>query len=211
MHLDPRSLIEATGYLGIFIIVFVESGLLVGFFLPGDSLLFTAGFLASQDLLSITALIPLVFVAAVVGDSVGYSLGRRFGPRIFKKKDVRVFNVEHVRKSEEFYKRHGGKTIILARFMPIVRTFAPVLAGVSKMHYPKFLAYNLIGGALWSLGLPLLGYFLGKTIPNIDRYLLPIILLIVLLSISPSIFHLLKHPGERARIAAWLKRTFLGR
>lgn len=205
MHLDPRSLIEAFGYLGLFVIIFVESGLLVGFFLPGDSLLFTAGFLASQGLLDIGVLIPLTFLAAVLGDSVGYSIGRRFGPKVFKKTDSRVFNVEHIKKSEAFYQKHGGKTIILARFMPIVRTFAPVIAGVGKMHYPKFLAYNLIGGALWSLGLPLLGYFLGRTIPNIDRYLLPIIALIVLLSISPSVYHLLKHPRERARIVAWIK------
>ncbi|MGH9857339.1 MAG: DedA family protein, partial [Acidobacteriota bacterium] len=139
MHLDPASIIKATGYLGIFIIVFVESGLLVGFFLPGDSLLFTAGFLASQGLLDIALLVGLVFVAAVLGDSTGYSIGRRLGPRVFKKPDSIVFSHDHIRRSQEFYQKHGGKTIILARFIPVVRTFAPVLAGVGKMPYRTFL------------------------------------------------------------------------
>ena len=211
MHLDPASILQATGYVGLFMIVFVESGLLVGFFLPGDSLLFAAGFLASQGLLDISAVIGLVVVAAILGDSVGYSLGRRFGPRVFKRKDARIFNQEHLVKSERFYAKHGGKTLVLARFMPIVRTFAPVLAGVGKMPYSRFLSYNVFGGLLWGLSLPLLGFYLGKTIPNIDRYLIPIVILIILLSISPSIWHLLRHPRELARLKTWLGRWLLGR
>ncbi len=205
MHLDPVSILQATGYVGLFIIVFVESGLLVGFFLPGDSLLFTAGFLASQQLLDITAVVVLVFIAAVLGDNVGYSLGRRFGHRVFKRKDARIFNLEHLKRSEHFYDKYGGKTLILARFTPIVRTFAPVLAGVGKMPYRRFVIFNLVGGLVWSLSLPLLGYYLGQRIPNIDRYLVPIIGLIILLSISPSLIHLFRHPRERQRLIGWIK------
>ena len=211
MHLDPASILQATGYVGLFLIVFVESGLLIGFFLPGDSLLFSAGFLASQGLLDITAVLVLVVIAAILGDSVGYSLGRRFGARVFSRPDARIFNKSHLERSERFYAKHGGKTLILARFMPIVRTFAPVLAGVGKMPYSRFLSYNVFGGLLWGLSLPLLGFYLGKKIPNIDRYLVPIIVLIVLLSISPSIWHLMRHPRELQRLKNWLKERLTGR
>ena len=206
MHLDPASIIKATGYLGVFIIVFVESGLLVGFFLPGDSLLFTAGFLASQGFLDIALLVGLVFVAAVLGDSTGYSIGRRLGPRVFKKSNSIVFSHDHIRRSQEFYQKHGGKTIILARFIPVVRTFAPVLAGVGKMPYRTFLAFNVIGGFIWSFGLTLLGYFLGKSIPDIDRYLLPIIALIIFVSVAPSLIHLLRDEQRRAQMREQMRR-----
>lgn len=206
MKLSPAALLQATGYLGLFLIVYVESGLLIGFFLPGDSLLFAAGFLASQGFLNIWLVIPLIFVAAVLGDSTGYHLGKRFGPRIFNRDAGRLLNKEHIRRSEDFYARHGGKTIIIARFVPIVRTFAPVLAGVGKMTYRQFITYNIVGGFIWAVSVPLLGYFLGNLIPNIEHYLLPIIAGIILLSISPSIWHLIKHPKERDRIIAWVKQ-----
>ena len=205
MNLSPAALLEATGYLGLFLIVFTESGLLIGFFLPGDSLLFAAGFLASQQILNIWLVVPIIFIAAVLGDSTGYSIGRRFGPRVFKRDAGRILNKEHIARSERFYTRHGGKTIIIARFVPIVRTFAPVLAGMGKMPYRRFAAYNVVGGFIWSFTVPLLGFYLGKLIPNIEHYLLPIIVLIVLLSISPSIWHLIKHPRERTRILSWIK------
>ncbi|MEK7643437.1 MAG: VTT domain-containing protein [Patescibacteria group bacterium] len=189
MLLDPETLIRTAGYVGLFFIVFAESGLLIGFFLPGDSLLFTAGFLASQGYLHIGYLIPLTLVAAILGDNVGYAFGYRIGPRLFKREDSLLFHKDHLKRAERFYEKHGPKTIILARFMPIIRTFAPVIAGVGKMKYPTFLFYNVIGGVLWGVGMPVLGYFLGSMIPGIDKYLLPIILAIVVISVLPAVWH----------------------
>jgi len=190
---ELTSLIKSAGYLGLFGIVFAETGLFAGFFLPGDSLLFTAGFLSSQGFLNVVAIILITFVAAVVGDSVGYAFGKKVGPAIFKKPESLLFKPQYLIHAEEFYKKHGKKTIVLARFMPVVRTFAPIVAGAGKMHYPTFLFYNVAGGALWTVSLPLLGYYLGRAIPNIDRYIIPIVLLIILLSVTPPIFHLAKH------------------
>ena len=184
------SFVKAAGLIGIFLVVFAESGLLIGFFLPGDSLLFTAGFLASQGYFGIVPLIILCFLGAIIGDSVGYSFGKRMGRKIFRKEDSLLFHKDHLRKAEVFYERHGGKAIVLSRFMPVVRTFAPIVAGVGKMHYRTFLFYNIAGGALWSLGLTGLGYFLGSAIPNVDRYLLPIVGAIILLSITPPVLHM---------------------
>jgi len=202
---DLISFIKAAGYLGITSIVFAESGLLIGFFLPGDSLLFTAGFLASQGFLDIYILCPLLFIAAVVGDSVGYTFGYRLGPKIFKKEDSIFFDKENITRAQVFFEKYGGKTIILARFIPVVRTFAPILAGVGKMRYSTFIVYNLIGGLLWAVGLLGLGYFLGNVIPNVDRYLLPIILIIIFISILPNIIHLIKNKAMRE---ALLKKIF---
>lgn len=205
---DLVSIIKTVGYVGVGGIVFAESGLLIGFFLPGDSLLFTAGFLASQGFLNIWYLLPIVFVCAVVGDSVGYSFGLRAGPKIFNKPDGIIFNKDHITKTQQFYEKHGGKTIILARFLPVIRTFAPILAGVGKMHYKTFLSYNLIGGFLWGVGLTLLGYFLGKAIPDIDKYLIPIILLIVAISVAPTAIHILKDKETRAKLIGSVKTFF---
>ena len=198
--IDLITLIKAVGYIGLFAIVFAESGLLIGFFLPGDSLLFTAGFLASQGFLQIELLAPLLFIAAVLGDSVGYAFGYRAGPRIFTRKDSLLFDKEHLVRSQKFYERHGGKTIIIARFMPVVRTFAPIVAGVGKMHYQTFLMFNVVGGFIWSFGLTFLGYYLGRSIPNIDHYLLPIILLIIFLSLLPSFIHLARDKPMRDKL-----------
>ncbi len=189
---DLITLIKTAGYLGIFGIIFAESGLFIGFFLPGDSLLFTAGFLASQGFLNIWILIILTFVGAVLGDSVGYWFGKKTGDKIFTKEESLFFKKDNIHKAEEFFKKYGAKAIVLARFVPIVRTFTPILAGVGTMHYKTFLIFNVIGGALWAIGVSLLGYFLGNLIPNIDKYLLPIILLIIILSLLPNIIHLIK-------------------
>ncbi|MCX6730201.1 MAG: VTT domain-containing protein [Candidatus Portnoybacteria bacterium] len=189
---DLISFIRTVGYVGLFGIIFAESGLLVGFFLPGDSLLFTAGFLASQGILNIWILMGLTFVAAVAGDSAGYWFGDKVGDKIFTKEESWIFKKDNIRKANEFFEKHGSKTIILARFVPIVRTFVPILAGVGTMRYRRFLIFNIIGGALWTLGVSLLGFFLGKVIPNIDKYLLPIILLIIIISVSPNIIHLIR-------------------
>lgn len=208
---DLVTLIKTTGYLGIFAIIFSESGLLIGFFLPGDSLLFTAGFLASQGFFKIVPLMILTFIAAVTGDSVGYTFGRRVGPKIFTRDDSLFFHKDHLDRAQKFYQKHGGKTIVLARFMPVVRTFAPIVAGVGKMHYPTFLVYNIAGGLLWAVGLSGAGYFLGNAIPNIDRYLIPIVIGIIITSILPTAIHILKDPRHRAQIWQMVREKILRR
>jgi len=197
---DLIPLIKTIGYLGIFGIVFAESGLFIGFFLPGDSLIFTAGFLASQGFLNIWNLVFLIFIGAVIGDSFGYAFGKKVGPMIFKREDSFLFHKDNLNKAKVFYEKYGGKAIILARFMPGIRTFAPILAGVGRMHYSKFLSFNIIGGALWGIGLPLLGYYLGNVVPNIDRYIVLIVLFIIFISVSPMIWHILKDKNARGRI-----------
>lgn len=192
MHFDLKSFIETVGYLGVFSIIFAESGLLVGFFLPGDSLLFTAGLLAAEGFFKLPVLALLSFIAAVVGDSVGYTFGHKVGRALFNKEESLLFKKEHLAKAEAFYEKYGGKTIVLARFMPFIRTFAPIVAGIGKMNYSSFLTFNIIGGFIWSVGLSSAGYFLGKTIPDIDRYLLPIIGIIVIVSVAPPSFNFYK-------------------
>lgn len=192
IEIDLTSLILWAGYIGIFIIIFAECGVLLGIFLPGDSLLFTAGFLASQGHMNIWLLMVICFVGAVLGDNFGYAFGRRVGPAIFKKEDSFFFHKKHLERAAHFYEKHGGKTIILARFMPIIRTFAPILAGVGRMNYKVFILYNLVGGALWAVGLTALGYYLGSTIPGVDKYLFPIVLMIIILSMLPGIIAALK-------------------
>jgi membrane-associated protein len=185
--LDPIVIIKTIGLIGVLFIIFAESGLFFGFFFPGDSLLFTAGFLASQGLLSPTWLFIGAFLAAVVGDSVGYAFGKKIGPKIFTKEDSLFFNKKHIERSEHFYKKYGKKTIILARFIPIVRTFAPILAGVGNMNYRAFLSYNIIGGLLWSVGISALGFGLGAVVPNASSYITPIVILIIIISLIPPI------------------------
>jgi len=187
-NLDLPMLIKTIGYLGIFIIIFAESGLFFGFFLPGDSLLFTTGLLASQGYFDILILILLITLAAILGDQIGYVFGLKIGPKIFVRDDSFFFKKKYISDAENFYRKHGKKAVLIARFIPIVRTFIPILAGVGKMHYATFITYNIFGGLMWGAGITLLGYFLGQQIPNIDKYLIPIIFLIVLISISPTIF-----------------------
>lgn len=201
---DLEHLIRTVGYIGMFCIVFAETGLLIGFFLPGDSLLFTAGFLASQDYLNIWILVPVCFIAAIVGDAVGYQIGHRFGRQLFTREESRLFKPKYLLKAQEFFNLHGGKAIILARFMPIVRTFVPVIAGTATMDYRRFAVYNIAGGALWAIGVTVAGYFLGKTIPSVDKYLLPIIAVIVFVSIAPTALHIWRENGPE--IKAELRR-----
>ena len=200
LHLDLIKIIESIGYLGLFAIIFAESGLFVGFFLPGDSLLFTAGFLASQGFFNILLLAPMTFIAAVAGDSVGYAFGQKVGPKLFKREDSIFFHKKHLIRAKNFYDKHGGKTITIARFLPVVRTFAPIVAGIGQMPYKKFLAYNLLGGFLWAVCIPFTGYFLGNLIPSVDKYLLPIVALIVIASIAPSLVHLIRERKEDSEI-----------
>lgn len=203
-HFDLETLVRTAGYFGLFAIVFAESGLLIGFFLPGDSLLFTAGFVASQGALDIRILAPLCFVAAVAGDATGYAFGRQVGRRLYARPDSRFFRQAHLLQAEAFFAKHGGKAIILARFVPIVRTFTPIVAGMGAMRYARFAAFNVIGGLLWAVGVTVAGYFLGSAIPDIDRYLLPIIALIIAASVAPPAYHLWRE--NRAEITLWLRR-----
>lgn len=204
--LDPENLIEAVGLLGLFAIVFAESGLLVGFFLPGDSLLFTAGFLASapssvDDALHLPLGFLLIgcFLSAVTGDQVGYLFGRRVGPALFRRPDSRFFKQENVDKAQEFFDRYGAKTIVLARFVPIVRTFAPIVAGVSRMHYRTFVTFNVVGGFLWAVGITLLGYFLGQ-VDVIEQNLELAILTVVGISVLPIAHELWKSRKEKRSV-----------
>jgi membrane-associated protein len=198
---DLRGLVQWAGYVGLTAIIFSETGLLVGFFLPGDSLLVTAGLLASQPGfgLNVYLLGLILSIAAIVGDSVGYSIGRATGPRIFTRENSLLFNRKHLERAHAFYERHGGKTIILARFMPIVRTFAPVVAGVAEMEYRSFVAYNVIGGLAWVWSMLFIGYFLGRWIPGIDKHIEKVILVVIFLSILPGIVSWIR---ERRRSSA---------
>lgn len=207
--IDLEALVKSAGYIGIAAIVFTESGLLIGILLPGDSLLFTAGFLASQGYLDITILVTLSFVAAVFGDNVGYWLGRRFGPSVFTRHDSLLLDPKHIARAEAYYATHGPMTIVLARFVPVIRTIAPVLAGVGSMRWRTFMSYNLLGALIWGAGVPAAGYFLGSTIPGIDRYIVPIVMLILLTSVAPGIHHVIRDPVSRAKLVGIIRRSFL--
>ncbi|HTJ75708.1 MAG TPA: VTT domain-containing protein [Acidimicrobiales bacterium] len=194
--MNPESLIETFGTLGLLAIIFAESGLLIGFFLPGDSLLFTAGLLTSRGTLSLPVIMIGASVAAVLGDQVGYLIGRRAGPALFKRPDSRLFKQKNVERAHAYFEKNGPKTVILARFLPVIRTFTPVVAGVGEMEYRRFVTFNVIGGVLWGAGVTLLGRILGDTVPDIDKWLLPIILVIGAVSFVPVILELLRMRRE---------------
>lgn len=191
-YLDPIFIIKTLGLIGVIAIVFAESGLFFGFFLPGDSLLFTAGFLASQGYVSLTGLLIGTFFAAIIGDNVGYAFGKKIGPALFTKEDSLIFNKKHIARAQHFYEKHGKKTIILARFIPVIRTFAPIVAGIGGMNYKVFFTFNIVGGFIWTWLMLWLGYGLGSVIPDVDNYILPIILFIILLSFLPVVFGFIK-------------------
>lgn len=182
---DLPALIQWGGYVGLTAIIFVETGLLIGFFLPGDSLLVTAGLLASQGYINVYILGALLSIAAIVGDSVGYTIGKASGPHLFKKDDSLVFKKKHLIRAQQFYERHGGKTIVIARFVPIIRTFAPVVAGMARMDYKRFIVYNVLGGIFWVWSLLMLGYLLGRHVPGISDHIDIVILVIIFISIVP--------------------------
>ena len=198
---DPIWLIQTFGPLGVAAIVFAESGLLIGIFFPGDSLLFAAGLLAGGGILGYPMLVVLVCIAAIAGDSFGYWFGRKVGGALFKRPDSRFFKQEYLRRTEAFYVKYGPRAIILARFVPIVRTITPILAGTARMPYGRFLTYNVIGGVLWGAGMTSLGYFLGRAIPELAHYILPISLGIIVASFIPVGLEILKARRE-ARAAA---------
>jgi len=183
---DVETLVRVGGLTAMTAIVFAETGLMVGFFLPGDSLLVTAGVFAAAGKLDIVALNALLIVAAIVGDTVGYWIGRKAGPALFNRPRSRFFNPAHLRRAHDFYEKHGGKTIILARFMPIIRTFAPVVAGMGQMNYRRFVAFNVFGGMGWVLSMTLIGYYLGQ-FEWVRKNIELVIVIVVFLSILPGI------------------------
>lgn len=191
--LDPDFLLDKFGLIGLLVIVFAESGLLIGFFLPGDSLLFTTGLLITTDKLDVNLWLAclLISLAAVLGDQAGYLFGKKVGPALFKRPDSRLFKQENVAKAHEFFEKHGAKSLVLARFVPIVRTFTPIIAGVSGMRYRAFLTYNILGGVLWGSGVTLLGAWLGKH-EFVEKNIEPILILIVLLSVIPIVIEYLR-------------------
>lgn len=186
---DVRSIIEWGGPLMVCLIVFVETGMFVGFFLPGDSLLVTAGVFAAAGQLKLIWLLAAVTFCAIAGDQLGYYIGRKAGPSLFKREDSRFFKKRHLRSAHEFYEKHGTKTIILARFVPIIRTFCPPVAGAAGMTYSRFLPYDILGGFLWVWGMVLLGYTLGRSVPNIDKRIHYVIAVVIILSLMPAAYH----------------------
>lgn len=189
--LDPILIIKTVGIIGIIFIIFAETGLFFGFFLPGDSLLFTAGIFASQGYLSIEVLLIGCLLAAILGDSVGYWSGKKYGRKLFERDSGFFFKKKRLYDAERFYEKHGKYTIIIARFVPIIRTFAPIVAGIGSMNYKTFISYNIFGGIFWVTGMLILGYFLGGLIPNPDTYIIPIAIIIIFLSFLPIIFKII--------------------
>ena len=201
--MDPKHLLETFGTLGLIFIIFAETGLLVGFFLPGDSLLFTAGLLCAPGVhdpvhLNLALVLPGVFIAAVVGAQFGWYIGHRAGPALLRRKEGRFFKQKYVDEAAEFFDKGGTRAVVLARFVPIVRTFLNPLAGISRMPARKFFVANVIGALLWSVGVTLAGYVLGKTIPDVDKYLLPIIAVVIALSLIPVALEFRKRGRSRS-------------
>ncbi|HQT83159.1 MAG TPA: VTT domain-containing protein [Candidatus Paceibacterota bacterium] len=192
LHLDPVAIVQTGSYLGISLIIFAESGLLIGILFPGDSLLFASGLLAANGILAVGPLAFAVVVAAILGDSLGYWFGARFGIGFFEREESFFFKREYVQRTERFYERYGGRAIVLARFVPVVRTIAPVLAGIGSMTYKKFLVYNALGGLLWGAGMLSLGYSIGSVLPSSEKYILPLSLVIIVVSFIPVFVNLLR-------------------
>lgn len=202
---------EAGGILALSATIFAETGLLIGFFLPGDTLLFAAGFFVAQDKLGMATTLISLTVAAILGNMIGYEIGKRNGHRLFRKSDSILFHKENLDKAQDFFKKHGGKTVILARFVPIVRTLSPPLAGMGHMPYGQFMVYNIIGAILWVPSTTLIGYWAGRVLGkyiNIDHYILPIVLIATALTFGGSFAHLLRDPVSRERMKAKFKSLF---
>ncbi|MEK7442415.1 MAG: VTT domain-containing protein [Chloroflexota bacterium] len=200
---------STVGYVILFAIIFAESGLFFGFFLPGDSLLLTVGLLASRGFMSMWVLLPLLFIAAVLGDNVGYWFGAKTGPRIFTREESLLFKPKNLLAAKAFYEKHGGKTIVLARFMPFIRTFAPIVAGAVEMNYRSFFIYNLFGGALWAVGVTVLGYLVGYffgQVEGMDKYFTLIVIAVIFISALPAMIHVWN--DSRHEIFAWIRRLF---
>ena len=205
---DVETIIQWGGLLAITLIVFAESGLLFGFILPGDTLLLTAGFFAAQGQLPIAPLVILIVFAAIIGDNVGYYTGKKLGPKVFKRKDGILFRQEYIERAQAFYEKHGGKTIIIARFFPAIRTFAPIVAGVGKMKWGYFAAYNVVGALLWGAGVTMLGYAIGSTAPGIDGYLFAAVIIVAHGFLFFIVYQLLKTPETRKQLKQSIKEEY---
>ena len=199
--LDPSHLIASGGLLLITVIIFAESGMLLGFFLPGDTLLLSAGIFAAQGKLSLAAVLILVTLAAIAGDNTGYHIGKTMGPRLFRKKDGLLFRQEYIQQSEKFFERYGSKTMLMAHFLPVVRTFTPIVAGVSKMPRLQFAIFDAIGDTAWAIIVTLIGFWFGRKIPNIDHYILLAVAAAVIFSFSPVAYHLIKALLKKRRVS----------
>jgi len=205
MMFDVTHLIQTGGLLLIALIIFAESGMLVGFFFPGDTLLLSAGVLAAADKLPLLGALLVIAGAAILGDNIGYEIGKRLGPRLFKK-DSLVFRHDYIMRAEKFYEKYGSRTMLLAHFVPIVRTFAPVTAGAARMNRKQFFIYDAIGDIAWTLLLVFFGYFVGSHVPKIDKYIEPLLILIVLATLLPTLYHALRDPKIRNSIKSKLRR-----
>lgn len=203
---DVTQIVQSGGLLLIAIIIFLESGMMVGFFLPGDTLLFSAGILAAAGHLPIIPAIAIIALAAIAGDNTGYHIGRKLGPRLFRKEDGIIFRKDLILKAEKFYEKYGTKTMLIAHFIPVVRSFVPVAAGAGKMDYKQFVIFDAIGDTIWAASITLLGYFVGSRIPGIQNYVEPILLIIILATLLPTIYHAMKDPKIRARLNARFNR-----
>jgi membrane-associated protein len=194
---DVKALVMWAGYVGLFAIIFAETGLLVGFFFPGDSLLVTAGLFASTGDFNIVILNLLLIPAAILGNSAGYWIGYKSGPKLFKREQSLLFRKDYLIKTHQFYEKHGGFTIFISRFMPFFRTFAPIVAGIGKMKYSRFTYYNIISAIIWIIAMTLTGFYLGRTIPNVDKHIEKVIVVIVFLSLLPAIIKYIKHKFQK--------------
>lgn len=205
--LDPTNIIETGGLLLIAIIIFAESGMFVGFFFPGDTLLLSAGVFAAQGKLSLAGIMLVASLASIAGDNTGYHIGKHMGPRLFRRKDGVLFRREYIDRAEEFFNRFGSKTMLLAHFVPIVRTFAPIIAGAAKMDHIRFSVFDAIGNIAWSISITLVGYYVGSKIPNIDRYIVLVVLGAVAFTFAPMLWHIFVNKRFWQAIGRKLKRS----
>ena len=196
---DVRGLVEWGGTFLVCVVVFVETGMFVGFFLPGDSLLVTAGVFVGAGHMNLASLLVFVTLCAIAGDQVGYFIGRKAGQSLYQREDSRFFKKKHLEQAHEFYEKFGGKTVIIARFVPIIRTFCPPVAGAAKMNYKHYLLYDIAGGIAWVWGMVLVGFTLGKTIPNVDKRIHLIIAVIIVASLVPAAYHAWKSRGSKPK------------
>jgi membrane-associated protein len=204
---DVTHIVEAGGLLLIALIIFAESGMMVGFFFPGDTLLFSAGILAAGGKLPIIWTLLVIAGAAILGDNIGYQIGRSLGPRLFRKKDGLIFRHDHIMRAEKFYEKYGSKTMLVAHFIPVVRTFAPVTAGAGKMPRGKFMLFDAIGDTAWAFSITLLGYFVGSRIPGIEKLIEPVLIVIVIIFLAPTLYHIFKDGKLRGALKRLFRRT----
>lgn len=204
---DFTHIVQTGGLLFLALIIFAESGMMVGFFFPGDTLLFSAGILAATGQINIVWTVIVISLAAIIGDNTGYHIGRKLGPKLFTKKDSLIFRHDYIMKAERFYEKHGPKTMLVAHFIPVIRSFAPVTAGAGKMNYRKFVFFDAIGDISWAASITLLGYFLGSRVPGIEKMIEPVLIAIILVTLLPTIYHAIKDPKIRSKLKLSRKKA----